>query len=214
MKMEIIQTQNSKQIESEEQEQALIGFIEDVFGQVNKPLYSVYFYPEFTNKILLENPGVELAESIKAVLKDQEVFVLVKTKKVIKRTEINHSSGCDASNFYDEEVDDEEQEYSDDEKERERKKKKKNSKRKEPNGGKPTIFKEDQRADMWDFAPDTSDQKRNRTDNRDNNRDSRDNNRDSRDNYRDTRDNNRDIKDYRDNRDSRDNRQEYNQRGN
>lgn len=58
------------------------------------------------------------------------MFLVKKCLKVIteRMPDIINKKGCDASNFFDEELPEGEQEYSDDEKEKERKKAKKQAK--------------------------------------------------------------------------------------
>ena len=74
--------------------------------------------------------------NIRDYLHGQETFLVKKCLKVInaKLPVLLSKKGCDASNFYDEELAEKELEFSDDEKEREHKKALKQAKKKKRGG--------------------------------------------------------------------------------
>lgn len=78
----------------------VVGFVLDLVGPVNLPLYSVKLYPEYTAKIKGENL------EIKNQVVDQRVYLVVKTLKTITTSlaQIMQRKGCDASNMFDEEL--------------------------------------------------------------------------------------------------------------
>ena len=95
----------------------ILGKIDDVFGNVENPFYSVLADPYIKTKFQ--------GQSFKIL---DDVFVLETKVKVILQSSINEikkKTGCDASNVFDEEVNEKEMEYSDDEKEHTLKNKKK-----------------------------------------------------------------------------------------
>ena len=96
-----------------------IGFIDDVIGQINDPIYAIKIYPNLIEEKICEkiNPGDKL-------------FFCSNRANVINAIELkNKSKGCDASNAFDEEVSEGEKDYSDDEEEVKAKIRKKNNKK-------------------------------------------------------------------------------------
>jgi len=96
-----------------------IGFIDDVLGPVNKPFYSVFFYPRPEG----------MPEKLE---KGQKLYTPLKSQRLVSANAIKEKPGCDASNIYDEEISEGEMEYSDDEKESQAKKERKKKKRPTP----------------------------------------------------------------------------------
>ena len=101
-----------------------IGFIDDVIGQIDNPIYVIKIYPNLIEKKILENLKIE-----------DKLFYCSNKANVINAIELkNKNKGCDASNAFDEEVSEGEKDFSDDEEEVNakiiRKKKKKNKKMK------------------------------------------------------------------------------------
>ena len=98
-----------------------IGFIDDVIGQIDNPVYAIKLYPSIIDEKIVEkiNPGDKL-------------FFCSNRANVINAIELkNKSKGCDASNAFDEEVGEDEKDYSDDEEEVQAKiRRKKNKKKK------------------------------------------------------------------------------------
>ena len=97
-----------------------IGFIDDVIGQIDNPVYAVKIYPNIIEEKIMEkiNPGDKL-------------FFCSNKANVINAIELkNKSKGCDASNAFDEEVSEDERDYSDDEEEVKAKVRRKNNKKK------------------------------------------------------------------------------------
>lgn len=96
----------------------ILGKIDDVFGNIENPLYSIIADSYITKKF-----------NEKAIAIRDEVFVIEKQAKIILQSSINEikkKGGCDASNMFDEEIcNDKEIEFSDDEKEAKAKSKKK-----------------------------------------------------------------------------------------
>jgi H/ACA ribonucleoprotein complex non-core subunit NAF1 len=71
-----------------------IGFIDDVIGQIDNPVYAIKLYPSIIDEKIVEkiNPGDKL-------------FFCSNRANVINAIELkNKSKGCDASNAFDEEV--------------------------------------------------------------------------------------------------------------
>lgn len=99
----------------------VVGFILDLVGPINQPLYSIRIYPKYIEKLKSQNIEV------KNQLLESKIYLVVKTLKVINAQlpVIMNKKGCDASNIYDEELPENDREFSDDEKEREWKKAKK-----------------------------------------------------------------------------------------
>ena len=96
-----------------------LGFIDDVIGQIDNPIYAIKIYPDLLEQKINEkiNPGDKL-------------FFCSNRAKVINAIELkNKSKGCDASNAFDEEVSEGEKDYSDDEEEVQAKIRKKNNKK-------------------------------------------------------------------------------------
>ena len=96
-----------------------IGFIDDVIGQIDNPVYAVKIYPNIIEEKIMEkiNPGDKL-------------FFCSNKANVINAIELkNKSKGCDASNAFDEEVSEDERDYSDDEEEVKAKVRRKNNKK-------------------------------------------------------------------------------------
>ena len=94
-----------------------IGYLDDVIGNIDKPVYVVRKYPTMEP----ENIKIEVGE---------EVFYADNYVKFVDMLNIN-MKGCDASNAFDEEVSEGEMDYSDDEEEiRAKAERKKNKKRK------------------------------------------------------------------------------------
>lgn len=92
-----------------------VGFVEDVLGPVDQPLYLIFFYPKSEG----EHEAIE---------KGQNLYCPLKGIKLVVISALREHKGCDASNIYDEEISKDDVEYSDDEEER----KAKRSKRKRP----------------------------------------------------------------------------------
>eukprot|EP00347_Sterkiella_histriomuscorum_P019565 403341149 len=103
----------------------VVGFVLDLVGHINQPLYTVRVYPQFIEKLHSQN--IEP----KNQLIDAKIYLVAKSLKVINAQlpVILSKKGCDASNIYDEELAEHEREFSDDEKEREAKKARKNKKK-------------------------------------------------------------------------------------
>ena len=96
-----------------------IGFIDDVIGQIDNPVYAIKIYPNIIEEKIIEkiNPGDKL-------------FFCSNKANVINAIELkNKSKGCDASNAFDEEVSEDERDYSDDEEEVKAKVRRKNNKK-------------------------------------------------------------------------------------
>jgi H/ACA ribonucleoprotein complex non-core subunit NAF1 len=96
-----------------------IGFIDDVIGQIDNPVYAIKLYPSIIDEKIVEkiNPGDKL-------------FFCSNRANVINAIELkNKSKGCDASNAFDEEVGEDEKDYSDDEEEVQAKIRRKNNKK-------------------------------------------------------------------------------------
>ena len=95
----------------------ILGKIDDVFGNVDNPFYSILAEPYIKKK--LQEKSIKLQD---------DVFVFETKVKVLLQSSINEIKkkiGCDASNMFDEEINEKELEYSDDEKETKLKNKKK-----------------------------------------------------------------------------------------
>ena len=98
-----------------------IGFIDDVIGQINNPVYAIKLYPNLIEQKIIEKINI-----------GDKLFFCSNRANVINAIELkNKSKGCDASNAFDEEVSEDEKDYSDDEEEVQAKiRRKKNKKRK------------------------------------------------------------------------------------
>ena len=96
-----------------------IGFIDDVIGQINNPVYAIKLYPNIIEQKIIEKINI-----------GDKLFFCSNRANVINAIELkNKSKGCDASNAFDEEVSEDEQDYSDDEEEVQAKIRKKNNKK-------------------------------------------------------------------------------------
>ena len=96
-----------------------LGFIDDVIGQIDNPIYAIKIYPNLIEEKINEkiNPGDKL-------------YFCSNKAKIINAIELkNKSKGCDASNAFDEEVSEGEKDYSDDEEEVQAKIRKKNNRK-------------------------------------------------------------------------------------
>jgi H/ACA ribonucleoprotein complex non-core subunit NAF1 len=80
-----------------------VGYLDDVVGKIDEPVYIVKFFPNLTDKNLV-------------VLGEPLFYVKDKALKVQKK-DLLRKKGCDASNAFDEEVSDSGREFSDDEQE-------------------------------------------------------------------------------------------------
>ena len=97
-----------------------LGFIDDVIGQIDNPVYAIKIYPELVEKKIMEKISV-----------GDKLFFCSNRANVINAIELkNKSKGCDASNAFDEEVSEGEKDYSDDEEEVQAKLRRKQNKRK------------------------------------------------------------------------------------
>ena len=96
----------------------ILGKIDDVFGNVDFPFYSILAEPYISKKF-----------QDKTILLKDDVFVFEKNVKIILQSSINEIKrkiGCDASNMIDEEIcNEKEMDFSDDEKETKLKNRKK-----------------------------------------------------------------------------------------
>jgi H/ACA ribonucleoprotein complex non-core subunit NAF1 len=98
-----------------DKEKNIIGRINDTFGPVTQPYYSVRF-----------NTAEEASEKF---VQDKTCYFIPNFVKIVLTRPLKEVKGTDASNLHDEEVGEDEQEFSDDEKEMEFKKRKKSSSR-------------------------------------------------------------------------------------
>ena len=101
------------------EDKTYLGFIDDVIGKIDDPIYAIKIYPNLIEKKICEkiNPGDKL-------------YFCSNRANVINAIELkNKSKGCDASNAFDEEVSEGEKDYSDDEEEVQAKIRKKNNKK-------------------------------------------------------------------------------------
>jgi rRNA processing protein Gar1 len=97
-----------------------LGFIDDVIGQIDNPVYAIKIYPELVEQKIMEKISV-----------GDKLFFCSNRANVINAIELkNKSKGCDASNAFDEEVSEGEKDYSDDEEEVQAKLRRKQNKRK------------------------------------------------------------------------------------
>eukprot|EP00826_Nyctotherus_ovalis_P035158 TRINITY_DN2993_c0_g1_i13.p1 TRINITY_DN2993_c0_g1~~TRINITY_DN2993_c0_g1_i13.p1 ORF type:complete len:215 (-),score=30.69 TRINITY_DN2993_c0_g1_i13:175-819(-) len=97
------------------EKKSCVGFVEDVLGPIDQPLYLIFFYPKSEG-------------DHEAIEKGQNLYCPLKGIKLVAISTLKEHKGCDASNIYDEEISKEDIEYSDDEEER----KARRSKRKRP----------------------------------------------------------------------------------
>ena len=96
-----------------------IGFIDDVIGQIENPIYVIKIYPKLIEEKILENINI-----------DDKLFYCSNKVNIINAIELkNKNKGCDASNVFDEEVSEGEKDYSDDEEEVQAKIKRKNKRK-------------------------------------------------------------------------------------
>ena len=97
-----------------------IGFIDDVIGQIDNPVYVIKIYPKLIEEKILEKIKI-----------DDKLYYCSNKINVINAIELkNKNKGCDASNAFDEEVSENEKDYSDDEEEVNAQIKRKNKKNK------------------------------------------------------------------------------------
>ena len=97
-----------------------IGFIDDVIGQIDNPIYVIKIYPKLIEEKILEKIKI-----------NDKLYYCSNKINVINAIELkNKNKGCDASNAFDEEVSENEKDYSDDEEEVNAKIKRKNKKNK------------------------------------------------------------------------------------
>ena len=97
-----------------------LGFIDDVIGKIDNPVYAIKIYPELVEQKIMEKISV-----------GDKLFFCSNRANVINAIELkNKSKGCDASNAFDEEVSEGEKDYSDDEEEVQAKLRRKQNKRK------------------------------------------------------------------------------------
>jgi rRNA processing protein Gar1 len=80
-----------------------IGFLDDVLGKIDEPVYIIKLFPNMDVTSLNLLPG-------------QSVYNVKDKSKYVERNQL-YKKGCDASNAFDEEVSDDEMEFSDDEEE-------------------------------------------------------------------------------------------------
>ena len=101
-----------------------LGFIDDVIGQIDNPIYVLKIYPKLIEQKIFENIHI-----------NDKLYYCSNRANIINAIELkNKNKGCDASNAFDEEVSEGEKDYSDDEEEVnakiQRKNKRKNKKMK------------------------------------------------------------------------------------
>lgn len=93
-----------------------IGFIDDVMGQIDYPIYIIRIYPNLIDQKIKININ-------------EELYLCSNKALIINTEEIkNKHKGCDASNAYDEEISSDEMEFSDDNEEIQAKKIRKSQK--------------------------------------------------------------------------------------
>lgn len=106
-----------------------IGYIDDVLGKIDAPLYIIKFFPDYYGNFDLVG---------------QKLFFVKEKAKFVNKIELIKLKGSDASNAFDEEVDDNELDFSDDDEERSKREKSKkhhnNNNNKKVNNYKPTNF--------------------------------------------------------------------------
>ena len=96
-----------------------LGFIDDVIGQIDNPIYVIKVYPKLIEEKIFESIHV-----------NDKLYYCSNRANIINAIELkNKNKGCDASNAFDEEVSEGEKDYSDDEEEVNAKIKRKNKKK-------------------------------------------------------------------------------------
>ena len=96
-----------------------IGFIDDVIGKIDNPIYVIKIYPKLIEQKILENIKI-----------DDILYYCSNRANIVNAIELkNKNKGCDASNAFDEEVSEGEKDYSDDEEEISAKIKRKNKRK-------------------------------------------------------------------------------------
>jgi rRNA processing protein Gar1 len=98
-----------------DKEKNIIGRINDTFGPVTQPYYSIRFNTT--------------EEAVEKFVRDKTCYFIPNFVKIVLTRPLKEFKGTDASNIHDEEIGEDEQEFSDDEKEMEFKKRKKGSSR-------------------------------------------------------------------------------------
>lgn len=88
---------------------APIAFVDDVIGRIDFPIYISEFFPSVSGEVRASLIGKKL------------LFVKQKVK-FVEKCELIKKKGCDASNYYDEEICEEDRDFSDDEAEKSGKK--------------------------------------------------------------------------------------------
>jgi len=105
-----------------------IGYIDDVLGKIDSPLYIIKFFPDYNGNFDLVG---------------QKLFFVKEKAKLVNKFELIKLKGSDASNAFDEEVNEEEKDFSDDDEERSKKEKSKkhhNGNNKKVHSYKPTNY--------------------------------------------------------------------------
>ena len=101
------------------QNRQYIGFIDDVVGKIDSPIYVIKIYPKLIEQKIFENIKI-----------DDKLYYCSNRANIVNAIELkNKSKGCDASNAFDEEVSEGEKDYSDDEEEISAKIKRKNNRK-------------------------------------------------------------------------------------
>ncbi len=96
-----------------------LGFIDDVIGQIDNPIYVLKIYPNLIEQKIFENIHI-----------NDKLYYYSNRANIINEIELkNKNKGCDASNAFDEEVSEGEKDYSDDEEEVNAKIKRKNKRK-------------------------------------------------------------------------------------
>ena len=96
-----------------------LGFIDDVIGKIDNPIYVIKIYPKLIEAKILDNIHI-----------DDILYYCSNRANIINAIELkNKNKGCDASNAFDEEVSEGEKDYSDDEEEVNAKIKRKNKRK-------------------------------------------------------------------------------------
>jgi len=80
-----------------------IGYLDDVLGKIDEPVYVVKIFPNLIDKNL--------------VIQSEKLYYVKDRAHKIQKKELLKKRGCDASNAFDEEVGDSDIEFSDDEQE-------------------------------------------------------------------------------------------------
>lgn len=107
----------------------VVGFVSDVVGPVNLPMYCVAIYKKAREQLEKQFEITEDLAALKEKMIGRQLCLVKKSLKTINAElpSIMNKKGCDASNVWDEEASD--KEFSDDEMEQQHKKLKKNRKR-------------------------------------------------------------------------------------